>query len=119
MDGITALLKGRNKELVKMAETVLRKLKKEVEEKGLTGNGKEGKSKKITSCKFLEGKLRDCSQIERMIRAGSVETLGVDLRTDIKQLGAKREGEKKEVQCEIRVHQPKWDLSDELNEDKE
>ena len=42
----------------------------------------------------------------------------MDLRTDIKQLGANREGEKKEVQCEIRVHQDKLDLSDELNEDK-
>ena len=35
MDGITALLKGRNKELVESAEKVLTKLKKEVEEKGL------------------------------------------------------------------------------------
>ena len=63
-EGFCALLKGRNKELVKMAETVLRKWKKEVEEKGLTENGKEGRSKKITSCKYMEGQLRDCSQIE-------------------------------------------------------
>ena len=53
MDDITALLKRRNKELVEMAEKVLKKSTKEVEEKGLkpsiTEGGKEGKSKTITA----------------------------------------------------------------------
>ena len=52
----------RNKELVEMAEKVLKRLKREVEEKGLklsiTVRGKQGKSKAITSCKYLEERFR-------------------------------------------------------------
>ena len=63
VNDITALSKGRNKELVEMAENVFRNLKKEVGEKGLkswiTENGKEGKSKMVTSCRYLEEKLRE------------------------------------------------------------
>ena len=42
MDNITALLKRRNKELVEMAQKVLMKSKKEVEEKGLKASITEG-----------------------------------------------------------------------------
>ena len=35
MDDITAFMNGRNKELVEMAEKVVKNLKREVEEKGL------------------------------------------------------------------------------------
>ena len=66
MDDVTALLKRRNKELVEMAEKVLKKLKKEVEEKALklsiTEGWKEGKSKAITSCKYLEERFQQCSK---------------------------------------------------------
>ena len=57
----------------------------EVEGKGLklsiTENGKEGKSKLIVSCGYLEGTLRECSKEEGVTMTESVETLGVELRT--------------------------------------
>ena len=62
MGDITAFMHGRNKALVEMAEKVLKKLKREVEEKGLklsiTVRGKQGKSKAITPCKYLEERFR-------------------------------------------------------------
>ena len=68
VDDITALLKGRNKELAELVEEVLNKLKKEVEEKGLrlsiTEGCREGKNKVIASCEYLEEKLRECSKRE-------------------------------------------------------
>ena len=74
MDDITALLKRRNKELVEMAEKVLKKSKKEVEEKGLmpsiTEEGKAGKSNSITSCKYLEERFQQCSKREGVVLAG-------------------------------------------------
>ena len=92
-DDIPAPLKGRNKELVEMAGKVMRKLKEEVEEKGLklsiTETGKEGKSQMIASCGYLEEKLRECSTEEGVTMAHSVDTLGVDLRTRVKRLGEK------------------------------
>ena len=58
MDDITALVKAENKDVAEMAKKVMKKLKEEVEKKGLklsvTENGKEGKSKMIASCGFLE-----------------------------------------------------------------
>ena len=58
LDDTTAFLSGRNEELVEMAEKALKKVKREVEEKGLmlsiTEGGKERKSKTIASCKYLE-----------------------------------------------------------------
>ena len=69
MDDITALLKGRNKELAELVEEVLKKLKKEVEEKGLrlsiTEGGREGKNKVIASCKYLEEKVAGMQQKRR------------------------------------------------------
>ena len=61
VDDITALVKGKKKEVAEMAKKVMKKLKEEVEKKGLklsvTENGKEGKSKMIASCGFLENEL--------------------------------------------------------------
>ena len=66
----------------------------EVDRKGLklsvTENGKEGKGKMIG---FLEGELRQYSREEGV--ADSVETLGVDLRTRVKRLGAKENARRK------------------------
>ena len=63
---ITVLLIGKNKEVAEMAKKVMKKLKEEVEEKGLklfvTENGKEGKSKMIASCGYLEEQLCECSK---------------------------------------------------------
>ena len=54
VDDITALVKGKNKEVAEMAKKVMKELKEEVEKKGLklsvTENGKEGRSKMIASC---------------------------------------------------------------------
>ena len=62
LDDITALLKGGNREV---AKKVMKKLKEEVERKGLTlsvtDNGKEGKRKMIASCGLLEDELRQRS----------------------------------------------------------
>ena len=73
---------GKNKELVELAETVLKELEKEAEEEALklsiTEGGKEGKSKVITSCRCLEEKLRECSKRARVVMTERVETLGED-----------------------------------------
>ena len=104
VDDITALLKGRIKEVAEMAKKVIRKLKEEVGEKAYTvsviENGEEGKSKMIASCGYLERNLRECSKEERVILAGSVETLGVDLRTKMKRLGSKEKARRKK--CRVR-----------------
>ena len=91
-----------------MAEFFLHKLKKRVKEKGqklsITVGGKEGKSKVITSYKYVEEELRECSKKGGVEMADSVETLGVDLTRQTKQLGAK------EVRCEVLAHQEKLGL---------
>ena len=70
VDDITALVKGRNKEVAEMAKKVMKKLKEEVEKKGfkfsVTENGKEGKSKMIASCGFLENELRQFSKKKKV-----------------------------------------------------
>ena len=90
--------KGRDKELAELAETVLEKLKKEVEEGlklSITKGGEEGWSKILVSCRYLEEQLRVYSKREGVVVAESVETLGVDLRTRTKQLGAKEKARRK------------------------
>ena len=104
MGDITALLKGKNKEVAEMAMKVMKKLKDEVEKKALrlsvTEKGKEGKSKIIASCGFLEHELRQFRREEGMTLADSVETLGVDLRTRVKRLGTKERARRKK--CKVR-----------------
>ena len=60
---------------------------------------KEGKSKMIASCGFLEDELRRYRTKEGVTMADSAETLGVDLRTQ--EVGSRRTGEKEEMQTEI------------------
>ena len=104
MDDITALVKGGNKQVAEMTKKVMKKRKEEVEKKGfklsVTENGEEGKSKTIASCGFLENELRQFSEEESVTLADSVETLGVDLRTRIKKLGAKEKARRKK--CKVR-----------------
>ena len=64
-----------------MTKNVMKKLKDEVEKKGL--NGKEGQNKMIASCGFLENEYRHLSKEEGVTMADSVQTLGVDLRTRV------------------------------------
>ena len=84
-DDITALVNGRNKEVAETSKKVMKQLIEEVEKKGLklpaTENGKEGNSKKIASCCFLDEDLRQFSKEEGVTLADSVVTVGVDLRT--------------------------------------
>ena len=99
VDDITALVKGRNKEVAEMAKKVMKKLKEEVEKKGfklsVTENGKEGKRKMIASRGFLENELRQFSKEECVTLADRVETLGVDMRKRVERLGVKeKQGER-------------------------
>ena len=69
VDDITALLMGRSREVAETAKKLKEEIeKKEVERKGLrlsvTENGKEGNSKMIASCGFLEKELRQFSRGE-------------------------------------------------------
>ena len=83
----------------------MKKLKEEVEEKGLklsvTENGKEGKRKVIASCGFLEDELRQCSKEEGVTLADSVETLRVDLRMRVTRLGAKEKATRKKFKVKF------------------
>ena len=54
----------------------------------------------IASCGFLEDELRQCSKEDGVTMADSVETLGVDLRTRVKRLGAKEKARRKK--CKVR-----------------
>ena len=100
VDDITAQVKGGNKEVAEMAKKVMKNLKEEVEKKGLklpvTENGKEGKSKLIASCGFLENELRQFSREEGVTLADSMET-----RTIVKRLGGKRKSKEEEVHGEV------------------
>ena len=59
----------------------------------------------IASCGLLENELRQCSKEEGVTLAGSVESLGVDLRTS-QEVGSQSKSEKKEeVQGEILAYQ--------------
>ena len=82
---MSSLLMGKNE-----AKKVMRMLQEEVEKKCLklsvTENGKEGKSKMIASCGFLEDELCQYNREEGVTMADSVETFGVDLRTRVKKV---------------------------------
>ena len=104
MDDIIALLVDKNKVVAKMAKKVMKRLREEVERKGLklsvNENEKEWKSKMIASCGFLEDELRQCSKEEGVTMADRVETLGVDFRTRVKSLGVKEKARRK--MCKVR-----------------
>ena len=101
MDDIAVLVKGRNKEVAELAkndEKVERRSGEKTLKLSVIENGKEGKSKMIASCGFLENELSQFSKEEGVTLAGSVETPGVGSRTRVKRLGAKEKSEKKKVQ---------------------
>ena len=91
----------KNKVVAEMAKKVMKKWKEEVERKELKlsvyEDGKEGKSKMIASCGFLDNELRQFSKEEGVTVADSVDTLGVDLRTRVKKLGAKEKARRKKI----------------------
>ena len=55
-------MNGKHRDIAEMAKKVVKKRKEEVQKKGLkmsaTENGKEGQSKMIASCGFLENEFR-------------------------------------------------------------
>ena len=55
----------------------------------------------IASCGFLKNELRQFRGEEGETMADSVETLGVDLRTRVKRLGAKDKARRKK--CKVRL----------------
>ena len=69
---------GKNKVVAEMARKVMKKLEEEVQRNGLklsvTEDGKEGKSKMIASCGFLENELLQFSKEEGVTLADGVET---------------------------------------------
>ena len=71
----------------------------------------------IASCGSLESELRQFSREDGVTMADSVDTLGVDMRTRIKNLGAKEKAKrKKEVQGWILAHQERQRFSKDLQE---
>ena len=54
----------------------------------------------VAPCGVLENELRQFSREEGVALAESVETLGVDLRTRVKRLGAKEKARRKK--CNVR-----------------
>ena len=68
-----------------------------------TGNGKEGKSKMIAWCRFLVDELRQCSKEGGVTMADSVETFGVDLRNESKEVGNQRKREGRSARCDSRL----------------
>ena len=56
----------------------------------VTENGREGKSKMIASCGFLENDQSQFSKEEGVTLADSVETLGADLSIRVKRLERKK-----------------------------
>ena len=63
-------------------------------------NGKEGKSKMIASCGFLEDELRQCSK-EEGDDGRQCGNAGSRLENQSQEFGSERKSEKKEVQSEI------------------
>ena len=77
-----------------MAQKVMKKLKEEVEKKGLK------LSVTVRRVASLENELRQFSGEEGVTLADCVETLGVDLRTNVKRLGATEKARRKK--CNVR-----------------
>ena len=107
VDDITAIVKI--KELAQTAKNnVMKKLKEEVEKKGLklsvTENGEGGKSKMIASCGYWEEELRQFRKEGGVTLASNVETLGERerrLENESKKAWSEIKNEKKEVQNQV------------------
>ena len=84
---------------------VMRKLKEEVEKKGfklsVTENGKEGQSKMIASCGFLENEISQFMKRRRSDDGRQCGNVGSPLENQSQELGSERKSEKKEVHSEI------------------
>ena len=70
----------------------------------------------IASCGFQEDELRQCSTEEGVTSADSVETLGVDLRTRVKRLGATEQARRKKCKVRFAIIKKNEGLPEELHE---
>ena len=95
MDDITAFYEWREQAAGGDGSKGLRSLKEKDLKLSITEGRNEGKSKAITSCKYQE-ESQEYSK-KGVVLETSVETVGVDLRTRTKQLGAKGRREEKSV----------------------
>ena len=101
-------------------EKVLNNLRRECEERGLklsiTERGKEGKSKAIAPCGYLEEKFQDCSKK----RSGSSVQCG-NIRSgsenDNQEAGCEGEDEVQKVRCEVLHRQKEPSFSEDVLED--
>ena len=109
VDDIAALVQGGNKDVAEMAKKVMKKLKEEVEKKGLklsvTENGKEGKSKMVASCGFLESELKPIQKRRRSDLGRQCGNAGSGLKNKGQEVGSERKSEKKKVQGEVLDYQ--------------
>ena len=97
-----------------MARKATKKLKEEVEKKGLKLSVIEnGKCKRMASCDFLENKLRQYSNEGGVTMADSV--FGRRLENKSQEVGSQKKSEKEEVQVEILAYQ-EYSLPEELHE---
>ena len=88
-----------------MARKVMKKLKEEVERKGLklsvTEDGKEGKSKMIASCGFLENELRQFSREKGSDLGRQRGNTWCRPDNEGKKVGRKGKSEEEEVQGKV------------------
>ena len=106
--------------MAEISKKVTKKLKEKVERKRLklsvTEDGKEGQSKMIASCGFVENELCQFSGEEGVTMTDSVDTLGVDLRTRVKRLGAKEKARRKKCRVRFSLIKKNEAFSKELHE---
>ena len=123
VDDVIVFMEGRNKGACRhCGKGFLRAMRREVEEKGpnlsITERGKEGKSMVIASCSYLKKKFQESSTREGVVGlATSVKTLGVDLRTTTKRLGAKEKARRKKCDVWFSFFQEESRFPHELHED--
>ena len=115
MDGITASVEERNKELAGIAEMVLRAMRREVEEKGLRLSITEVELEREST--QVSG--REVSGLQQTRRSRSCSPhgntwSGLEIE-NAAAVGSKQVGEKAEVRCEVPNCQRESRLSEERN----
>ena len=106
---LQSTVERKNEEVAEMAKKVMKKLREEIEKKGLQlsvdENGKEGKSKMIALCGFLEDELRQFRREEGVTMANSVANAGRRLENKSEKDASKRKSKEEKVRSEILGHQ--------------
>ena len=109
MDGVKALLKGKNRDVAEMAKKVTKKLKEDVEKKSLkiVSNGEWEGMKEQDDCVLwlLGGRAASMQQGRRSGVGRQRGNAGSRLEKKSQQVRSERRSEKKEVQSEILGYQ--------------